>query len=80
MAGFPNEMKPIGYSVKERQGDWIITWEVVGYNEKLRCNTWAEQKRSYSPRPSLTEAMVAMDRDRDWQATRMLHKQISAKV
>ena len=79
MAHLPKEMKPIGYTVREQQGDWLITWEVIGYNENLHCNVWAQQKRTWNPRPSLSQVIEVIDRDKEWQQTKMLHRQITGK-
>ena len=77
MAHIPTEMKPLGYTITEQQGDWLVTYEVVGYNDRAKCNIWAEKKRKYSPRPSISQAIEAIDRDREWQQTKMLHRQIT---
>ena len=50
-------MKPVGYTHKLQQGDWLITYEVVGWNERAQCNIWAEKKRTFSPRPSIAAAI-----------------------
>ena len=44
MAHIPTEMKPLGYTINEQQGDWLVTYEVVGYNDRAKCNIWAEKK------------------------------------
>ena len=80
MAYIPTEMKPLGYTINEQQGDWLVTYEVVGYNDRAKCNIWAEKKRKYSPRPSISQAIEAIERDREWQQTKMLHRQITEKV
>ena len=80
MAHLTREMKPIGYTVKTQQGDWLITFEVVGYNEKNQSNVWAEKHRKWNPRPSLSQVIEAIDRDKEWQQTKMLHRQITEKV
>ena len=77
MAHIPTEMKPLGYTINEQQGDWLVTYEVVGWNDRAKCNIWAEKKRKYSPRPSISKAIEAIDRDREWQQTKMLHRQIT---
>lgn len=45
-------MKPLGTTHKVQQGDWLVTFEVVGWNEKCKCNTWAEKNRKWHPRPN----------------------------
>ena len=70
-------MKPLGYTHSLQQGDWLITYEVVGWNDRAQCNIWAEKKRKYNPRPSISQAIEAIDRDREWQQTKMLHRQIT---
>ena len=44
-------MKPLGYTHSLQQGDWLITYEVVGWNDRAKCNIWAEKKRKFNPRP-----------------------------
>jgi hypothetical protein len=78
MSTFPKEMKPVGFTVKRREGDWMVTYEVVGYNERSGCNVWAEKKRQWSPRPSLVDAIAAIDRERGYQVTKLLHRRINA--
>lgn len=77
MASFPKQMKPLGYTITKQEGDWLVTYEVVGYNDRAKCNIWAEKKRKYSPRPSISQVIEAIDRDREWQQTKMLHRQIT---
>ena len=46
---YDHTMLPIGATKKNRQGDWIITWVVVGWNDRAKCNVWEEKSRRYSP-------------------------------
>lgn len=67
-------MLPLGRTATEQQGDWLITWEVVGWNERLQVNQWTEKRRQWKPRPSLAEAIKAIDAERQYQYTRNLHR------
>ena len=71
-------MKPIGFTVKQRQGDWMVIYEVIGYNERLACNVWQEKMRQWSPCPSLEDAIAAIDRERGYQVTKLLHRRTNA--
>ncbi len=72
-----NTMLPIGRTATERQGDWIITWEVCGWNERLQVNVWQEKKHQYKPLPSISEAIKAIEANRDWEHAKMMHKRIT---
>lgn len=76
MSSFPKQMKPIGYTVKTQQGDWLFTFEVIGWNEKNQCNVWQEKHRKWNPRPQISDAIAAIDRELNYQATKQLHKAI----
>ena len=76
MATFPKEIKPLGYTVKEQQGDWLIVWEVVGWNNQTQTNMWAEKKRMFNPRPQLSQVIASMDAEIQHNYTRELHKSI----
>ncbi len=78
MSTFPKETKPIGFTVKRREGDWMVTYEVIGYNERSGSNVWGEKKRQWSPRPSLVDAIADIDRERNYRVTRLLHRRINA--
>ena len=67
-------MKPLGTTHKVQQGDWLVTFEVVDWNEKCQCNTWAEKKRQFSPRPSIEAAMRGIEAEQQYQRTKELHK------
>ena len=77
MSSFPKAMKPIGYTVKTQQGDWLITFEVIGWNEKNQANVWQEKHRKWNPRPQISDAIAAIDRELSYQATKALHKQLA---
>ena len=49
MSMYNHTMLPLGTTSKNRQGDYIITYEVVGWNDKAKCNQWAEKSKRYSP-------------------------------
>ena len=66
-------MKPIGYTHKEQQGDWLVTYEVIGWNDKIKCNLWAEKKRQFHPRPSIEAAMRGIEAEQQYQRTKELH-------
>lgn len=78
MSTFPKETKPIGFTVKHREGDWMVTYEVIGYNERSGSNVWGEKKRQWSPRPSLVDAIADIDRERNYRVTRLLHRRMNA--
>ena len=76
MSSFPKAMKPIGYTVKTQQGDWLITFEVVGWNEKNQANVWQEKRRKWNPRPQLSQVIASMDAEIQHNYTKELHKRI----
>lgn len=78
MSTFPKETKPIGFTVKRREGDCMVTYEVIGYNERSGSNVWGEKKRQWSPRPSLVDAIAGIDRERNYRVTRLLHRRMNA--
>lgn len=49
MSMYNHTMLPLGTTSRDRQGDYIITYEVVGWNDKAKCNQWAEKSKRYSP-------------------------------
>ena len=66
-------MKPIGSTHKVQQGDWLVTYEVIGWNERTQSNIWAEKKRQYEPHPYLRD--VVSDTDvRDMEYIRELRR------
>ena len=77
MAHIPTEMKPLGYTINEQQGDWLVTYEVVGYNDRAKCNIWAEKKRKYNPRPSIEAAIRGIEQEEQYQRTKLLHQRTS---
>lgn len=76
MAAFPKNMKPIGYTVKRQEGDFLVTYEVVGWNARNESNVWQEKVRKWNPRPSLSQAVAAMERDLDFKITKDLHNKV----
>ena len=71
---------PLGKTKTVRTGDYLYTLEVVGWNEKLRCNVWAEKSKRFSPAPGingyqLAKAMKASD---DWDYTRRMAKRVNS--
>lgn len=70
-------MKPIGYTHKEQQGDWLVTYEVIGWNDKIKCNLWVEKKRQWKPRPTIEAAMRGIIAEEQYQRTKLLHQRIS---
>ena len=70
-------MKPLGYTHSLQQGDWLITYEVVGWNERAKCNIWAEKKRKFSPRPSIEAAIRGIEQEEQYQRTKLLHQRTS---
>lgn len=76
MANFPKQMKQLGYTVKEQQGDWLIVWEVAGWNNQTQTNMWAEKKRMFNPRPQLSQVIASMDAEIQHNYTKELHKSI----
>ena len=70
-------MKPIGYTHKEQQGDWLVTYEVIGWNDKIKCNLWAEKKRQWKPRPTIEAAIRGIEQEEQYQRTKLLHQRTS---
>jgi hypothetical protein len=66
-------MKPIGSTHKVQQGDWLVTYEVIGWNERTQSNIWAEKKRQFHPRPSIEAAMRGIEAEQQYQRTKELH-------
>ena len=63
--------KKIGSTMKERTGDWVVTFECIGYVNGH--NVWQEKKRQYEPHPYLRD--VVSDTDvRDMEYIRELRK------
>ena len=70
-------MKPLGYTHSLQQGDWLITYEVVGWNDRAKCNIWAEKKRKFNPCPSIEAAIRGIEQEEQYQRTRLLHQRTS---
>lgn len=77
MSSFPKDMKPIGYTVKHQEGDFLVTYEVVGWNARNDSNVWQEKSRKWNPRPSLSKVVAAMERDLDFKITKNLHNRVN---
>ncbi len=71
-------MLPIGKTRTERTGDWLYTLEVVGWNDRLKCNVWAEKSKRYSPAQSINtyQLVEAMKESDEWDHARMIAKRI----
>lgn len=74
--GMNTPMKPVGFTHSLQQGDWLITYEVVGWNERAKCNIWAEKKRKFSPRPSIEAAIRGIEQEEQYQRTKQLHSKM----
>ena len=77
--GLNETQLPLGKTQTVRTGDYLYTLEVVGWNEKSRCNGWAEKSKRFSPAPGingyqLAEAMKASD---DFDYTKMMAKRVN---
>ena len=73
------KMLPIGKTRTERTGDYLSTLEVVGWNDRLKCNVWAEKSKRYSPaeRINTYELVEAMKRSDDYEHARNLARKIN---
>lgn len=56
-------MKSIGATHSRREGDYIITYEVVGWNERAQCNMWSEKSRTYKPKPNEVNKVIEVFED-----------------
>lgn len=72
-------MLPLGKTRQVRTGEWLYTFEVVGWNDRLKCNVWQEKSRRYSPaqRINTYQLVEAMKESEDWEYTRNMAKRIS---
>jgi hypothetical protein len=75
------KMLPLGKTRTERTGDYLYTLEVVGWNDRSKCNVWAEKSRRYSPaeRINTYQLVEAMKESDDWEHTRNMAKRINRK-
>lgn len=75
------KMLPLGKTKQERTGDFLFTWEVVGWNEKLKCNVWAEKSKKFSPaqRVNTYQLIEAIKESEDWEHARNLAKRLHKK-
>lgn len=73
------KMLPLGKTKQDRVGDWLYTREVVGWNEKLKCNVWAEKSKKYSPvsRIITYELVEAIKDAEEWDMIRNMAKRIN---
>lgn len=75
------KMLPIGKIRTVRTGDYLYTLEVVGWNERSRCNVWAEKSKRYSPAErtvtyELMESMKSSEEyDHAWNLARKINKE-----
>ena len=74
-------MLPLGKTKTVRTGDWLYTLEVVDWNDKAKCNVWAEKSKRYSPAKSINtyQLVEAMKGNDDWEHARMMAKRIEEK-
>ena len=79
--GLNERMLPIGKTKTERTGDWLYTWEVVGWNDKAKCNVWAERSKRYSPAQSINtyQLVEAIKENIEYEHARMMAKRIEEK-
>lgn len=72
-------MLPLGKTRQVRTGEWLYTLEVVGWNDRLKCNVWQEKSRRYSPaqRINTYQLVESMKESEDWEYTRNMAKRIS---
>ena len=63
-------MKPLGSTMKERQGDWLVYYEVVGYENGH--NVWKVKAKRWSPSPAIASAIETIRRDIELQYTKQL--------
>ena len=79
--GLNERMLPIGKTKTERTGDWLYTMEVVGWNDKAKCNVWAEKSKRYSPAHSINtyQLVEAMKENDEWNHAVNMAKRIKAK-
>ena len=70
------KQKKIGTTMKERCGNWVTTYECIGYVNGH--NVWQEKRRRYEPQPDIAEAIRSIERDEDMRRAVMLHKRLSA--
>lgn len=77
--GLNEKMLPLGTTRRERTGDYIMTLEVVGWNDRARCNVWAEKARKYSPAQAVSTYQLteAMRRSQDWERVRTMAKRVN---
>ena len=74
-------MLPLGKTKTVRTGDWLYTLEVVDWNDKSKCNVWAEKSKRYSPAQHINtyQLVEAMKENEEWEHARMTAKRIKEK-
>ena len=80
--GLNEKMLPLGKTRQERTGDYLYTMEVVGYNEKLKCNVWAVKSKKYSPpaRVNTYQLVESIKEDEEWEHARNMAKRIQTSA
>lgn len=68
--------KKIGTTMKQRCGEWVYTFECIGYVNGH--NVWQEKRRKHDPEPTLASAIRSIDMDIAYQRTKHLHQKVSA--
>ncbi len=81
MSIYNHSMLPIGTTNKRREGEYLITYEVVGWNDRAKCNVWAEKNRKYSPANSINtyQLVEAIKSSQEWECARIMAKKQSKK-
>ena len=76
------KMLPLGKTKQMRTGDYLYTMEVVGWNEKLKCNVWAEKSKKYSPvhRVNTYQLVEAIKESEDWEYAKSMAKRIKKEI
>lgn len=79
--GLNERMLPLGKTKTVRTGDWLYTLEVVDWNDKSKCNVWAEKSKRYSPAQSINtyQLVGAIKENEEWEHARMMAKRIKGK-
>ena len=79
--GLNERMLPLGKTKTVRTGDWLYTLEVVDWNDKSKCNVWAEKSKRYSHAQSINtyQLVESMKENEEWEHARMMAKRIKEK-
>lgn len=70
-------MKRIGATHTRREGDYIITYEVVGWNERAQCNTWCEKSRTYKPNNVVNKVIEVIEDEIETTIVKNIRKKLS---